>query len=68
MNLWDIFEKGEKPMTAEELKSTREAAGLTKGAFAKTLGITAMLQGRYESGSVEIPEIVAEKILRLYSP
>jgi len=55
-------------MTAEELKNTREAVGMTKGAFAKTLGITAMLQGRYESGSVAIPETVAEKILRLYSP
>ena len=28
MNLWDIFEIGAKPMTAEELKSTREAAAL----------------------------------------
>ena len=55
-------------MTGEELKTTRETAGLTKGAFAKTLGITAMLQGRYESGSVAIPDAVAEKIMQLYAP
>ena len=55
-------------MTAEELKITREAAGLTKGGFANTLGITAMLQGRYESGNVAIPDEIAEKIMQLYAP
>ena len=52
-------------MTNEELKSIREAKNQSKGDFAKLLGITPMMVGRYESGKVQIPETVAEKVKAL---
>ena len=49
-------------MTNEELKEIREIHNLTKGEFAKLLNVTPMLYGRYESGSLEIPEEIVVKI------
>lgn len=49
-------------MTNTELTSIRETLGLTKADFAKILGITPMLVGRYEKGSCVIPEDVSERI------
>ena len=49
-------------MTNEELIKIREEKKLTKGAFAKLVGISPMMQGRYESGKVVIPEKLEEKV------
>ena len=49
-------------MTNEELIKIREEKHLTKGAFAKLIGISPMMQGRYESGKLEIPESIAGKV------
>ncbi len=49
-------------MTNEELTKIREEKNLSKGDFAKLLGITPMLLGRYEKGSLTIPESIAEKL------
>ena len=50
-------------MKAEELIKIREEKKLTKTEFAKEIGVTAMLLGRYEKGSASIPEEVAKKAL-----
>ena len=60
--------KGEIFMTGEELKTIRETAGLAKGVFAKTIGITPLMQGRYEGGKVSIPDSVVEAVTKAYSP
>ena len=52
-------------MTHKELIKIREDKNLTKGQFAALLGITAMMQGRYESGKIAIPAHIAEKALAL---
>ena len=52
-------------MTHEELKKIREEKKLTKGQFAALIGITAMMQGRYEGGKIAIPDHIAEKALAL---
>lgn len=52
-------------MKAEELIKIREEKKLTKTEFAKAIGVTAMLLGRYEKGSASIPEEVAKKALAL---
>ena len=52
-------------MTNEELKAIREEKNQSKGDFAKLLGITPMMVGRYESGKVQIPDAVAEKVREL---
>ena len=52
-------------MKAEELKKIREDRGLSKADFAKAIGVTAMLLGRYEKGSCAIPEKVAGAALAL---
>ena len=49
-------------MTNKELTKIREEKKLGKKEFAALLGITPMLLGRYEKGSVVIPENVAEKL------
>lgn len=49
-------------MTNTELTKIRENMNLSKGDFAKILGITPMLLGRYESGKIRIPEDLAAKI------
>ena len=43
-------------MTNEELKRIREEKKQGKGEFAKSLGVTPMVYGRYESGTLKIPE------------
>ena len=50
-------------MTHLELKKIREDKKLSKTDFAKLIGITAMLLGRYESGKISIPDNIAEKAL-----
>ena len=50
-------------MTHEELIKIREEKNLTKGEFAALIGITPMMQGRYEGGKIAIPEDVAEKAM-----
>ncbi len=45
-------------MTNEELKKIREEKNQSKGEFAKLLGVTPMVYGRYESGTLKIPEII----------
>ena len=49
-------------MTNTELTKIREEKKLSKSEFAKLLGITPMLLGKYEKGTCEIPESVAEKL------
>ena len=48
-------------MNSTELKQIRESLGMSKTEFANKLGITPMMEGRYESGSAKIPERI-EKI------
>lgn len=50
-------------MTNRELTKIREDRKLSKSDFAKLLGITPMLLGRYEKGSIAIPESIAEALL-----
>ena len=45
-------------MTNEELKKICEDKGLKKGEFAKLLGVTPMIYGRYESETLAISEKV----------
>ena len=49
-------------MKNTELTKIREEKKLTKGEFAKVLGISAMLLGKYEKGTCKIPEHIAEKV------
>ena len=53
-------------MTGEELKQIRESKNLGKKDFALSLGITAMLEGRYESGGIMIPERIEQAVRSLY--
>ena len=50
-------------MTSEELTKIREDKKLSKSDFAKLLGITPMLLGKYEKGSIAIPADVEKKLL-----
>ena len=43
--------KGAQKMTNTELTKIREERNLSKSDFAKLLGVTPMLLGRYEKGS-----------------
>jgi len=52
-------------MTNTELTKIREDKQLSKGDFAKLLGITPMLLGRYENGGLQIPEELAVKVKEL---
>ena len=52
-------------MTHKELTKIREEKKLTKGQFAALIGISAMMQGRYESGKIAIPDHIAQKVLAL---
>ena len=54
-------------MTNEELKIIREEKKQTKGEFAKLLGITPMVYGRYESGALKIPENIENAVKELAS-
>ena len=49
-------------MTNTELTKIREDKNLSKSDFAKLLGVTPMLLGRYEKGSCAIPEDIAKKL------
>ena len=49
-------------MTNTELTKIREDRKLGKAEFAKLLGVTPMLLGKYEKGTCEIPETVAKKL------
>ena len=49
-------------MTNTELIKIREDKNLSKADFAKSLGITAMILGRYEKGSLAIPDSIVEKL------
>ena len=49
-------------MTNTELIKIREDKNLSKSDFAKLLGVTPMLLGRYEKGSCAIPEDIARKL------
>ena len=49
-------------MTNTELTKIREDRQLSKSDFAKELGITPMLLGKYEKGSAKIPDEIAEKV------
>ena len=48
-------------MIAAELIKIREEKKLSKSNFAKLLGVTPMLLGKYEKGICAIPESIAEK-------
>ena len=55
-------EEGRKNMTNTELTKIREDRKLSKSDFAKLLGVTPMLLGRYEKGSCAIPEAIVGKL------
>ena len=58
--------KEEEPtnMTNKELTKIREEKNMTKGQFAALIGISPMMQGRYEGGKVKIPEDIAAKVMK----
>ena len=47
-------------MTNTELKSIRESLDLSKTDFAREIGISPVMEGKYEKGSKEIPETVSQ--------
>ena len=49
-------------MTNTELTKIREDRKLSKKEFTDLLGVTAMMNGRYEKGTCAIPESIAEKL------
>lgn len=49
-------------MTNKELTKIREEKKLSKSDFAKLLNITPMLLGKYEKGSIKIPDSIVEKL------
>ena len=55
-------------MTNTELTEIRETLNLTKGELAKKLDVSPMILGRYEKGSLAIPEAVAEKVKGMVEP
>ena len=57
----------EKTMTNDELKKIREEKNQSKGEFAKILGITPMVYGRYESGTLKIPENIEAAVKEMLS-
>ena len=54
-------------MTNEELKKIREEKNQSKGEFAKLLGTTPMVYGRYESGTLKIPENIETAVKEMFS-
>ena len=52
-------------MTPQELTEIRTTLNLTKSDLAKMLGITPMLVGKYEKGSVPIPEKIIKSVEEL---
>ena len=55
-------ENKETTLTNEELKKIREEKKQGKGEFAKLLGVTPMVYGRYESGTLKIPENIEKAV------
>ena len=49
-------------MNNKELTKMREEKKLSNGDFAKLLDITPMLLGKYEKGSIKIPDSIVEKL------
>ena len=54
-------------MTKEELKEIREEKKLSKGEFARLIGTIPMVYGRYESGTLIIPEKIETAVKELAS-
>ena len=52
-------------MTNTELKSIRKALDLSKTDFAKAIGISPVMEGKYEKGSREIPDSVSQAAYEL---
>ena len=52
-------------MTSKELKSIRQSLNLSKTDFAKSIGIAPVLEGKYEKGTIEIPESVIQAVNKL---
>ena len=57
-----VSEEEKTIMTNTELTEIRESLSLTKGELAKKLDVSPMILGRYEKGSLPIPETVAERV------
>ena len=52
-------------MTNTELKSIRKALDLSKTDFARAIGISPVMEGKYEKGSREIPDAVSQAAYEL---
>lgn len=52
-------------MTNTELKSIRKALDLSKTDFARAIGISPVMEGKYEKGSREIPDAVSQAAYKL---
>lgn len=52
-------------MTSTELKSIREKLNLSKTDLAKAIGIAPTMEGKYEKGSLVIPETVEQAVYEL---
>ena len=52
-------------MTNTELKSIRKALDLSKTDFARAIGISPVMEGKYEKGSREIPDEVGQAAYEL---
>ena len=52
-------------MTNSELKSIRQSLNLSKSDFAKKIGIAPVVEGKYEKGSLDIPEEVIQAVFLL---
>ena len=55
-------------MTNKELTKIREEKNMTKGQFAALIGISPMMQVRYEGGKVKIPEDIAQREVFVVDP
>ena len=53
-----------KMKMAERLKAIREKYGETQGQFGRRLGLTQVLESKYERGELEIPDTVKQNLLR----
>ena len=49
-------------MTNSELTSIRKSLNLSKTDFSKMIGIAPVVEGKYEKGSLEIPESVIQAV------
>ena len=52
-------------MTNSELTSIRKSLNLSKSDFAKMIGIAPVVEGKYEKGSLKIPEAVIQAVYLL---